>query len=488
MKQRSVLVSGVIWLAVTCGVLVAGAGTAAGETSAAAPAATGVWGKAQEVPGLAALNAGGDAFVISVSCPAAGDCAASGRYAGPSFGGTFVASEKNGTWGTAQQIPGLAGLAAAGSDGGVLSCPSAGNCTIAGSYGDASGNQQAFAADEKDGTWGTAIEIPGLASLNSGGEAGIASLSCASPGNCAAAGLYLDGAGHLQAFVVSEVGGTWGPAAEVPGTSALNAGGQAQAESVSCASPGNCAAGGYYTDGSAARQAFVVDETDGTWGTAQPVPGTAVLNAGRTARLNSVSCASPGNCAAGGYYTDGSAVQQAFVVDETDGTWGTAAGVPGMNSVAAVSCASAGNCTAAGGVLITSSDHAYVVHETDGTWGTAAEVPGMSRLNDSAGSEARSVSCTTTGYCSLGGDYSYPGGSGVVASTYQAFVADEANGTWHRAQAVPGAAALNAGNLAMVSSVSCAATKYCGAGGSYTDSSGALQAFVVNETPASRPR
>src|SRR5215472_17319176 len=88
MKRRSVLVTGVIWLAVACGVLVAGGGTAAGTMSSAAdgaasaaPAAAGVWGSAQEVPGLPALNTGGDAWVTSVSCPAAGECAASGRYA-----------------------------------------------------------------------------------------------------------------------------------------------------------------------------------------------------------------------------------------------------------------------------------------------------------------------------------------------------------------------------------------------------------------------
>ena len=41
----------------------------------------GVWGKAIEVPGLAALNTGGDAVVNSVSCVSAGSCAAGGYYA-----------------------------------------------------------------------------------------------------------------------------------------------------------------------------------------------------------------------------------------------------------------------------------------------------------------------------------------------------------------------------------------------------------------------
>jgi hypothetical protein len=39
----------------------------------------------------------------------------------------------------------------------------------------------------------------------------------------------------------------------------------------------------------------------GTWGTAQEVPGTAALNIGGAAQVNSVSCGSAGNCSAGGF-------------------------------------------------------------------------------------------------------------------------------------------------------------------------------------------
>src|SRR6516162_9675591 len=43
----------------------------------------------------------------------------------------------------------------------------------------------------------------------------------------------------------------------------------------------------------------------GTWGRAREVPGTAALNH-VYAQVNSVSCASAGNCAAGGSYIDSS--------------------------------------------------------------------------------------------------------------------------------------------------------------------------------------
>ena len=58
---------------------------------------------------------------------------------------------------------------------------------------------------ETNGTWGKAIEVPGLGILNAGGNASVASVSCRSAGNCAADGTYCDGSGHLQAFVVSQV-------------------------------------------------------------------------------------------------------------------------------------------------------------------------------------------------------------------------------------------------------------------------------------------
>jgi hypothetical protein len=148
----------------------------------------------------------------------------------------------------------------------------------------------------------------------------VSSVSCASAGNCAAGGYYRDSAGHVQAFVVDKTGGSWGTAREVPGSAVLNAGVDAGIGSVSCASAGNCAAGGYYRDSAGHYQAFVVDEAGGSWGGAREVPGSAVLNAGRSAGIGSVSCGSAGNCAAGGYYRDSAGNNQAFVVDEATAT------------------------------------------------------------------------------------------------------------------------------------------------------------------------
>src|SRR5262250_1816619 len=101
------------------------------------------------------------------------------------------------------------------------------------------------------GSWGRAIEVPGLAALDKAGGADVVSVSCGSAGNCAAGGYYTRH-GRYQGWVVSEANGRWGRAIEVPGLGALDAGafpgGGAYVSSVSCGSAGNCAAGGSYLD------------------------------------------------------------------------------------------------------------------------------------------------------------------------------------------------------------------------------------------------
>jgi hypothetical protein len=133
----------------------------------------------------------------------------------------------------------------------------------------------------------------------------------------------VDSSDNEQGFVVNQRKGRWGTAIEVPGLGALNVGqgniGDAVVTSVSCASAGNCAAGGYYDDSTLGQQGFVAAERDGVWGTAIKVPGLGALNKGGAAAVVAVSCASAGTCAAGGDYTDGSGHSQGFVAAERHG-------------------------------------------------------------------------------------------------------------------------------------------------------------------------
>jgi hypothetical protein len=411
----------------------------------------GTWGKAIEVPGIAALNQGELAFIGrgSVSCTWAGNCSAGGQYT-DSSGHTqaFVVSEVHGIWGKAIEVPGTAALNQ-GEDAAVasVSCGGPGNCSAGGGYTDSSGQGQAFVVREVHGTWGTAIEVPGTAALNQGGGAAVASVSCAWAGNCSATGDYTDTSGQIQAFVVNEVNGTWGKAMEVPGTAALNQGKPAGVAivSVSCARPGDCSAGGYsynYNDSPEPDQASIVSEVHGTWGKAMEVPGIAPGPIGGV-QVTSVSCAQPGNCSAGGYYTDNSGHEQAFVVSEVDGRWRTAIEVPGtaalnlggFAAVVSVSCAWTGSCSAGGAYFDSSGDQqAFVVNEVHGIWGKAIEVPGTAAIIHMY-AVFQAVSCAWAGYCSAGGDTSIPGGD-------RAFVVNEVRGRWRTAIEVPGTAAI----------------------------------------------
>jgi cytochrome c551/c552 len=475
---------------VACSVVFAGAGAAARTQGAAGrglvPRA-GVWGTAKEVPGTAALNAGGAALVNDVSCASAGNCSAGGFYTdSASHSQAFVAGEVSGVWGTAKEVPGTAALNAGGFAAvNSVSCRSAGNCSIGGSYKDSAGRTQVFVAGDLNGVWGTAKEMPGTAALNAGGFASVASMSCGSAGNCSAGGWYADAAGNLQVWLAGEVNGVWGTAKEIPGTAVLNAGGNAVVSSLSCASAGNCSVGGFYKDSASHSQAFVAGEVNGVWGKAKEVPGTAALNAGGSAQVSQVSCASAGNCSMGGIYADSASHLQAFVAGEVNGVWGKAKEMPGTAAldaggnaeVGSVSCGSAGNCSAGGWYSDSAGNvQAFLSGEVNGVWGTAKEVPGTAALNAGGSAAVYVVSCASAGNCSAVGQYE------DSAKHFQAFVAGEVNGVWGTAKEMPGTAALNAGGNAVAYSVSCASAGVCSAGGSYTDSAKHQQAFVAGET------
>ena len=357
------------------GLALVGALAGSGQSAAAVQAAAGSWRRAIEVPGLGALNKG-EAEVDSVSCGSAGNCVAGGSYRGRHHRQGFVAVERRGVWRRAIEVPGLGtlnqGRKVYGTVGVVsVSCASAGNCAVAGDYQDRAGKEQGFVAVEKNGVWGKAIEVPGLGALNKGGYAEVDSVSCASAGNCAAGGGYEDPAQDEQGFVAVEKNGRWGKAIDPPGLKALNGSSgspNAEVDSMSCASAGNCAAVGTYGD--PYGTGFVVTENKGVWGKATDVG----LIGGRIAGANSVSCASAGNCAAGGFYSDSSGgVTQGWVAVERHGRWNNGTKVPGLvalnkggdAAVYSVSCPAAGRC-AAGGYYTGRHQHSqgFVVNRT----------------------------------------------------------------------------------------------------------------------------
>jgi hypothetical protein len=467
------------------GLAVAGALAGCGQSSAAVRAA-GSWGRAIEVPGLGALNKGADAIDVTgvdfVSCARAGNCVAGGYYRDRHHHDQgFVASEKNGVWGRAiEGVPGPAALNKGGPVVSAVSCARAGNCAAGGSYSDGDGRGQGFVAVERHGRWGRAIEVPGLGALNVRGAADVSAVSCASAGNCAAVGDYDRSRHSGQGFVVSEKNGVWGRAIEVPGLGALNKGGDADVNAVSCGAAGSCAAVGDYAGPGVGQ--FVATERNGRWGTAIEIPGLGALDKGGGASVFSVSCGAAGSCAAVGDYTDGGQNGQGFVATERNDRWGNAIEIPGLGAlndgnahVSSVSCASAGNCAAAG-TYGEPYGSGFVAVDKNGVWGKTIEVPGLAALNRRY-AEATSVSCGSPGNCAVVGDYSDTSGGRT-----QGYVAVERHGRWGKAITVPGLKDLNKGGGVYISEVSCAPDGSCAAGGSYTDRHHHYQGFVVSRT------
>jgi hypothetical protein len=281
----------------------------------------GRWGPAHR------FGATGTNSRAEVSCASAGNCSASWK--------TFVASERNGRWGKPMTVPGLSAL---GTRAGItsLSCTAAASCVVGGTYVSRSG-LEVFVASERNGHWGKATEIPGFTALNQEHYGIFASVSCVSAGNCVAGGSYAwpaDFAGGVyEPFVATERNGRWGKAIQVPGIppagstvcepdSASCVAGQVFA--VSCAPGGTCAVGGQYdTAAISGTVAFVATYQNGRWANAIQVPGLAALDTAKNSAVNSVSCTPAGQCAAGGSYLNIEGYR-AFVVDENNGTWGQA--------------------------------------------------------------------------------------------------------------------------------------------------------------------
>jgi len=340
---------------------------------------------------------------------------------------------------------------------------------------------------EVGGTWTEAETVPGITALNQMGKAQVSSVSCASPGNCSAGGFYTSGfypGGQIaktSAFVVSQVNGVWGNARQIPGMVALNQGGQANVSSVSCASPGDCSAGGFFdkaaSDNSCCMsEGFVVTEVNGVWGKARAVPGVRVIYA--------VSCATAGNCGAVGN----------LVLNQVDGMWGRARQVVpakgstfGSARLRVISCAAKRACSAGG--FGGKQERSIVASESRGVWSSARQVAGTTTLQAKRKSSLfTSVSCTSRGNCTGGGYALRRAAAGSSTREFGVpYLVRQKAGVWGRAVTISGIGTLSKYGYAIITGISCAAAGNCAAAGRYSTSSynpdgtGPGQAFVLNE-------
>ncbi|MGA2757591.1 MAG: hypothetical protein ABSF58_09585, partial [Solirubrobacteraceae bacterium] len=134
---------------------------------------------------------------------------------------------------------------------------------------------------------------------------------------CTAVGSYDDSSGNRQGLLLSESAGAW--ATGLQATLPANAGSPTDValNSVSCASAGNCTTVGNYDDSSYNQQGLLLTETAGVWATGVEATLPANTASEPSVSLTSVSCASAGNCTAIGTYYDSSGNEQGLLISST---------------------------------------------------------------------------------------------------------------------------------------------------------------------------
>ncbi len=396
--------------------------------------------------------------LVDVSCPTAGNCVAVGRYT--DAGGTnhgVLLTERRGSWerGVPVQLPANAVHARKPKSGVVddlglasITCSSVGNCVAVGNYESNSEVWEAMIVSEHDGRWGRAIQAPLPADAPVAGQSAVLlDVTCASGGNCTAAGYYVDDLGHQEALLVSGSGDSWSvsPAPTAPSDARKDP--NVTPSAVACAEANSCAAVGTYLNPLQNSLGLLFSESAGAWqhgsGVSLPADAAPASTVGdQTVVLASVSCPETGSCAAVGWYFDNDENGQGLIVDQQNGVWQPGAemklpanAVGGLEKQSAgldwVSCASAGNCLATG--VYTDAGYnsrGLLLSEVNGIWQTAVESPLPRNAGNIEYAAADQSACTAVGDCAVIGTYN--DGRGNVFG----YTLSESGGTWGSAQEV----------------------------------------------------
>ena len=401
------------------------------------------------------------------------------------LGAAAAASTPVAVWGPAHTIveaPGLGSFL----DAAELTCYGVGDCLAAGadSTDPYPATQQAVAT-ETNGVWGKANLISSLTKLALGKQDQIEAVSCASPGNCTAGGWYFpafgEGGSWSLPFLVTERKGTWGQAQDPPDLAKLNVGADGAVTSVTCTGAGDCVAGGFYAATSQRNGKAVVYGAfviDQRNGIwGKPITLTSSTYL-EASEVSSVACTSPGNCVAAGF-TD-----RAFTARETNYAWHSPTFIGAMSTITLLSCAAGGDCVAAGSAVQSSCHYipvtctaAYVTEKNE-AWGAPRTMLDAAKAK-TRWSALTTLSCGSRGNCVAGGS-TYTYNSNIGDAAFQEALLQEKNGSWSN-RPIPGLAALNTGGEDAVTSASCTAAGDCEVGGYYTNSHGRQYGFLFTE-------
>lgn len=326
---------------------------------------------------------GDAADLSSVSCTKAGSCYAVGENFIDGVPNS-VAELWNGSRWSVQPVP-IATSSDASELAGV-SCTTATNCTAVGGYHDPTTGNKALAEDFSL-RWNDVSPTP----FNGVTSTGLNTVSCASPSNCVAVGLF-ETQHFFEVFSQRWDGTSWTPQI-MPKPKSTNI------QGVSCPAANSCEAVGNLSTG--VRQVPLAEHWNGTGWAIQNAPAPANIS---NAFLLGVSCASKTSCVAVGFDTK-SGRQRSLAEVWNGKTWRvTPAPSPAgqkfieLNSV---SCSSATFCLATGMF----GGGTFAATWNGKTWGTTAPVRNPKGALHSA---LFSVSCVTAKDCLAVGSASTP--------------------------------------------------------------------------------
>jgi len=398
------------------------------------------------------LGVGGYAGLDQISCVSTTFCVGAGTYRDVASTYQIFASMWNGATWSDQELAATLNLGGAGDVNGV-SCGSPTLCVVTGYYKDASSVYHPYAALWNGTSW-SAQEIAG--SLNANGSGDAYHASCVGTSFCAVVGEFDNPTTGEHAYVTTWNGVTWSAHALTTTT------GTSYANSLSCASATYCLAGGQYTDASSQQHAYVSVWNGVGWNDQEVA---ASLNVGGSAAVQSLECLSATFCDAGGYYSDGSNHQQAFIGLWNGAAWsysevGAALNVGHDAKVSSVSCLSSSMCVGAGTYTDSHSKQQGFATVLQGSgWN---DQPLVTSLNAGGAVDIYGATCLNADECMVVGQYS------DAATHYQAFQSVWNGQGWTDQEEL---GALNAGGDASILSLSCLSPGFCAEAQYYTDAS-----------------
>ena len=351
----------------------------------------------------------------------------------------------------------------------AVSCPMVGECSAVGTYEAQGGEPLGMLLTQLGGVWvsSTAAKLPGGAA--SYPNVSFASISCPTAGNCTAVGNYVDDHYDQQGLMFNQRSGGWraGVRTSLPAGAAGNP--QVALQSISCATPGNCTAVGSYVNAAGDTSALLVSQKDWSWDSGQTVPLPAGASAAPSSALDSVSCRRAGDCTAVGWYTDQSGAIQGLLLTQAGGSLRAseaalpagAAGEPNV-SLSSVSCASPGDCTAVGDYTDSSGNQlGLLLTQSSGGWGAGAQPQLPANALATQSTTLNSVTCTGSGYCTAVGEYVDD------TKSVQGLLLTQSGGGWTPGTEAVLPANANGNQDTSLYSVSCWAYETCVVAGTY---------------------